>query len=58
MLACLGGGYAEQNNTKTNIVRGKKGAELYETKRRQQKLLISNNLREAGRNPPQIAVIN
>jgi hypothetical protein len=31
---------------------------LYETKRRQQKLLISNKLREAGRNPRKILVTN
>jgi len=35
---------------RTQVVRGKKAAELYEAKRRQQKVLISNELREAGRN--------
>src|SRR5215472_2539038 len=38
--------------------KGKTCAELYGTKRRQQKLLISNELREAGRNPLRILISN
>ena len=33
------------------LIPGQKGPELHETRRRQQKLLISNKLREADRNP-------